>query len=251
MTPDVRTIPTNELVQRAQRNRIECAVENSGCLVAISLAVVACVLVHLTNVDLVLKSILFGAAVAVVPLLSFTAIISAAGFRTRRVVHELNRRFGRLPIQSYVEELRGRMTPGTIACVFTGQGLPHGGSYFGQILFDESGRATVKKSFGRNSYHDTGAFAWEGVEYDDRLLPETTAKEIQSIAERTKGTGKAEFEPIVRDGFPVRLAVVFGDGTKETIISANLCGLTEEQERDDRIKLAKLVASTVCDEFSQ
>ena len=78
-------------------------------------------------------------------------------------------------------------------------------------------------------------------------LTEPVTSQIRSLIQSTKELGKTHFKEVVMDGFPVTVAIIFGDGSKPTIISGNLCGLTDEQKQDDRIKLSLLLVSVICD----
>jgi hypothetical protein len=53
------------------------------------------------------------------------------------------------------------------------------------------------------------------------------------------------FKTHVIDGFPATVAVIFSDGTEATVVSSNLCGLTDDQLQDDRTKLLILAARIV------
>jgi hypothetical protein len=88
--------------------------------------------------------------------------------------------------------------------------------------------------------------AGDKVEQKTIEFPPDVTLRLMSLIETTKGTGKTSFWEGVKDGFPACLAVVFADGSTPTIISANLCGTSDDQRADDRIKLLLLVSSVIC-----
>jgi hypothetical protein len=76
-------------------------------------------------------------------------------------------------------------------------------------------------------------------------VPKFSVSQFQLLVQKTKGSGKTYFPEMVFDGNPASIAVIFREGSKPTIISANFCGLSEEQKNDDRIKLLTLAYSVI------
>jgi hypothetical protein len=251
MMPDLQTIPTGELVQivKQRRTRIERAVGRSGCLLSILLAAAVWVgIYHFTAGELFVTLSffwLFGAAA--VSMLVFSAVGYLRDFRLRKHVRELNRRFGRLPVRSYVRQYARRAAPSELVCLFHGTALPYGNRLWGSVWVRENGNRAVGRTISWEAWWEPRPNPWDHLEFSEYEVSESKASEICALINRTKGTGKTHVEVAVLDGFPATVAVVFGDGSKTTVFSTNLCS-SVEKEQDDRIKLLGLVASVIGDE---
>jgi len=249
MIDDLEFIPTNELIEKAERTPLEKAIVRSGCFVASAFTVGSWFAVFWYVADGIMpKLILCLLASIIVPFTLFSTSKFIAEFRNRHVLRELDRRFGRWNIPDYIRYYQQRNEPRAIRCVFRGQALPHGRRYWGCVLIDEAGQTSLEAAASSGLYLGIGADPWCGTECSDREFAEGEREEIRELIEKTRGTGKSLFSTGVRDGFPAWVAVIYGDGDDATVVLSNLSGLTDEQRQDDRIKLLSMVATVVCND---
>jgi hypothetical protein len=155
MGPDLKAISTRELFERAKWDRLESAIERSGCAVGLLLALAVWAGTAMTDFDLFPKFVVCAIALVLVTLTTS----KSTNMKCRR---------------------------------------PQPKRYGGRL-------------------------------------------------EKTKESGVTRFRPTVRDGFPARLLIIFGDGTAPSKISANLASPTVEQRTDDLYRLVQLVAGAMCD----
>jgi hypothetical protein len=243
-------LPSPDLREKAKRNRLERVIGRSGWVLFPLLVLVAWwAIIAYTDSPVFFKFYLCFTALLFVPLLVFWVTTRVADFRNRHYLHELKRRFGRLPIRWYVRYFQDRLRENGIICVFQGAGLPHGGKYWACISFGDEGEAKMSRGV-CPTFNLAEDFSSIAQSEEHRIAGEAAAS-ILALIGRTKGIGKCHFTPNVKDGFPATLAVIFGDGTKATVISCNLAGLDVLDRQDDRIKLLALVASVVCHDSSR
>lgn len=249
MALDLELTPTTDLIRSIKRNSTERAIGRTGCLLSILLATTACIAIFcFTTIHLFLKLYIGFFGSAFLSLFAYSLANYLADFRLRPRIRELNRRFGRLPVFAY-ERYCGQ-TNGSfpMVCIFHGATLPYGEQFWGSIWFGGEGVPTLVRTVSREIMYKKSPDPWDDFHYSEREIPAPKAMEIHSLIHRTKGIGKVRIPDLVMDGFPINVAVVFGGGSKPTRISANLCGLSSEQEEDDRVKLLRSVASVVCEE---
>lgn len=249
MDANLESIPTNRLIDLAKRTALERAIIRSAFFWALIMLVGSWFSIfRFHNPKIVPGLCLCFVATIIVPLTVFSTTKFLGEFRGRHFLRELDRRFGRWNVSAYVRYFEKRQVPGTITCIFQGRGLPGGWQYHGCIVLKNNGDSEMNSAMGHGLH--LGPNPWCDTEPShDRIAPEQLAQ-LMLLIEKSKGTGKIYFNTMVRDGFPATAAVLFGDGSQTTIISSNLCGLTEDLRQDDRIKLLELVASLVCKDRS-
>lgn len=263
-------LPVSELIEKAKLNRLERLIGKSVHVVALILFVAGSFpTYHLANTIIADHTrtpydLLFGLQrtplcwtvflLFAFPLYGVSLIASAiitgyaAELRTHRFRWELNRRRGRLHIEEYIRYYGKHLEPSTTICIFQGYGLPHGRRCWGCFRFAESNDPTIQTIIDRGPKDASEATDVPILETSTHSLSTTQTENILMLINRTKGTDYSHFSSCVRDGLPVELAVVFGDGAIRTYISANLAGIKKEDEQDDRIQLLRAVASVVCGE---
>lgn len=243
MVDDLESIPTDELIEKAQRTRFEKAILKSGCFAAVLLVVVSWLAVFaMANFSFALRLYVCFMASFIVPFAVFGATKFLAEFRGRHLLRELNRRFGRWTIPAYVRYYQERLESDEIKCLFSGRGLPHGRRYWACIELDESEKLTLQTLEGHGPSREVGNDPWIKTQSSMQEIESEQSEELRRLITNTKGSGKCRISTGVRDGFPAWVAVIFGDGSEATVVSSNLSGLTDVHRQDDRIKLLRLLA---------
>ncbi len=148
-----RDLPTNVLVERAKRNRFEQGIKRSGCSASIVVPLLLCgALWWYLPGDIVLRTLLCAGASPFVALWAYSSTEWLAGLRARHDIHELRRRFGRLPMRAYVRYFRQSQEPGTTTCLFHGSALPGFEDYWACLVFHQDGSARLESAAGHRLF---------------------------------------------------------------------------------------------------
>jgi len=241
-----REMETAALIERAERNAFERVLARAGW--ALSPPFVGLAWYFIATDENMEQAFVFQLqflSLLIVPCLIFVASVKLADVRHKGARQELKRRFGRLPLEAYLPELQASLEKKQVACLFRGvllsqDGVPCDVRYWAEIRFPAKQTASVRRLTreGFGSVLDLP---------DATAIHETTPEgrrvaDLLKLARHARGLGTSRFHSKRKNGFPAAVAIVYGDGAPPTIVSCNLDDLTEDERRDDRVRLVEQVA---------
>lgn len=159
-------------------------------------------------------------------------------FRCRRYLAELQRRFGFRPLQEYVKDARKRISPDETILLLIGKSLPDFRNCWIYISIKNGQRLRIEYKHGPTlesqiaSPFDfgSGLIPSKHFEICHKDLSESDAHRILNLACQIKFCMAYNF-PRVKDGFPVRGAVINGKTRKSRLFRCNLASSEAKYQR--------------------
>ncbi len=245
---DLATMSDAELAAKCKRNRLEEWLHGSGLVVGLVCGLaVAGTIITLSMIRMDSWSWCFTGCAAFFAffytvLAIYGLLNSLARFRCRRFLRELEHRYGCRPLSEYVRTAIRTITSTEIVLILTGRTLPIGQNWWVSIRIEDGASGKVEARFGPFDYSDidfgTGRSPNEFFKIAKGVLDPEVTRRLAEFAGRIQKR-KTTVWSMVKDGFPISCALVFG-GTKRTkIIRCNLAGIRKAQEGEPHVALIR------------